>query len=732
MPVTKKYFRLRIRNAADSANALALSSYPGDDNPYIVEAPSGDGESFDPISGAPTTGSYTVRIADPETTTATRVITSQLADVTARQHLIMRKAWVEESANGSTWTTLVVGYITGIRLIDAITFEFAVGQSRRIEQSRTVWKEVSAEFPGVTSVIGGPVIGGFIADTFLKDWGGWTMEVDEDTATHTKLALTTGFDPRKPDPNNDGVLNTFSSTSTAIADFTNDWARPFFQTSTLYTASGIMGNFPGLRAVLVPTGGGATKTLVPLARPATGGSGPWWDPGVANADRLTGFGTSQLYLPKVDIDGAAFDPAIGTDYYVWVYAVDVSEANPLHIYAHPVDLWESLRIDAGIEYDATFLPALKALLGDSLRLALRVATPLKLSDADRNIIYGPFRLSSRIQDGKEVLFSTDTTDNAVPTATITLAELRSDSGTVFDNDESTVVTDITIKTKRIFKWTSDDANQPDIDSLISRDAYPQSIENSDDDIPAGTENDQVIGDIPGMIWDNNYGAVDMESFLQNRGFEMFERFGRGAIGCELECLPAVTAKVGQEVLLDLPHMPGSSIGQSPVTQRSADGMTAHPFAPQPFQIVQRTENPEGPSLRLVNSLPSEIADSVLPTETVGLSAIEETQFAAVSITNAAALAAVDLNVRVDTAVSATAPASGSGTHYRTVLHPEMTGATFPFEVGPFTPGAQLWVQMRAEAAGMRPGAYTAWQSVVLSLAPSLGSLTATGHSPTVA
>lgn len=709
-----RYYRLRIRNAADTADALVLSSYSGDTNPYIVAAPEGDGESFDEITGAPTTGSYTVRVADPVTSASTRVITSQLADALARQQLLMRKVWIEESSTGSAWSALVVGYLTAIRLIDAITFEFAIGQSRRIEQSYTVWKEATATFPGVTCVIGGPVIGGFINNDFLRDNGGWTMQVDQDTATHTRLKLIQGFDPRKPEQ------GTFTSTSTAIADFTNDWARNYFEPSDQYTASQIGGHFPGLRARLEPTAGGDPIILVPLARPSTLG-GVWYNP-TTESDKLTGSGTSQLYLPKVDVAGAAFDPAAGTQYYVYVYAVAVSAKNPMHWYGHPVDLWQDFRDDAGIAYDASVLPALKALIGESMRLALRPTSPLKLSDADRSIIYGPFRLSSRIEDGEEILFSTDTTENAAPATTIALADLRGDGGTVFDLDESTITTDITLKSKRIIKWTSDDADQPEIDALISREAYPQTIQNSDDDIPPGSTNEQTMGDIPGSIWLDGYGPANMEAFIANLAFEMFERAGRGFIACNLECLPAVTAKVGEEVLLDLPHMPGAVVGQSPVSQRSADGMTAHPFAAQPFQIVQRTESPEGPTLKLVNSISTSSATAVVPAFALAVSATAPGTFGLVPITNADALAAAGLNVRVDYAVSASSPATGAGTHLRTVLASEMTSPTHSLDVGPVTAGAKLWVQIRAQKSGLRPGSYTAWQSVDLVSAALSGTM----------
>jgi hypothetical protein len=39
--------------------------------------------------------------------------------------------------------------------------------------------------------------------------------------------------------------------------------------------------------------------------------------------------------------------------------------------------------------------------------------------------------------------------------------------------------------------------------------------------------------------------------------------------------------------------------------------------------------------------------------------------------------------------------------------------TYAFPVGPVEAGAVLWIQLRAEAPGFRPGAYTAWQDETL-------------------
>lgn len=112
-----RHFRLRIRNKTDSGDLLVLTSLPTSTNPYISAPPDGDGESFDPLTGAPTSGSYTVRATDPETEPGTRPITSALVDVYARQQMIGLKTYVEQSQDsGSTWPDLIVGYMMRVSL----------------------------------------------------------------------------------------------------------------------------------------------------------------------------------------------------------------------------------------------------------------------------------------------------------------------------------------------------------------------------------------------------------------------------------------------------------------------------------------------------------------------------------------------------------------------------------------------------------------------------------------
>lgn len=732
--MSARAYRMRIRNEADSADELVISSRASDQYPYITGEPSGDGQSTDPITGAATASDYSIRVADVEIDpdTETRVVTSQLANSIARWQHLSRRAYIEQSSDGTTWTNMVPGYVLAERLISAIEWEFQVGETRRRETNKTIFKTASALFPGVTCIIGGPVIGGFAE--VLADGGGWTFEVNQIASSpdYVQLKLVTGFDPRKD------VTDTFSTISQAIIDYTNDWARPFFEPIPDYlgASTAIQGHFPGITVKVRPAADSDdtnAEFYVPLAEPEAT-PGPWFNPNPLG-DNLTriGDGHNSLWIPTegVDINGdpVTFSGSVSDEYSVWVYASAISEDNPLHIYEHPVDLWEKVMQEigyvAGLDYDDTVLPDLKEVVGPSFKVALRITEPYKPVDFIRDVIYGPFRTSSRVDDGKVVLFSIELVNNSTPSTTITIDDLRSDSGTVFELDRESVITSLTLKTKRFRKWSSEDKDQPAVDGLVVSDGYPDSIENSDDDIPPGMEREVQIGDIPGMILsisgDAGYQPISMEKRLVYLGNEFFPRFGRGAASAELHCLPNVTAKVGEEINVNLVHRPVATAGGTPVTKRSGV---------KPVQIVARTETAEGPDLRVVDSLSVGLS-IVDPEFTLSVQAVEGDLYAHVIITNADDLNAGALNARADYAISTTEP-TGAGTHWTTILWPFMTNPVFDFDVGPFDEGSTVWVRMRSEPEGGRAGEWTAWKGVTLGPVSADALLTAADEPLSVA
>lgn len=614
MSGTTREYRLTIRNKADDADLLVLTLSNDGVNPYLSAPPSGDGQSIDPITGVPTTGSYSFRVADAEQSDGTRIVTAQLADVNSRQQMIGLRAYGEVSDDGASWDTVIPGYITAVRLISAIEYEIAIGQTRRKEQSREIFKNASTNFPGVTCVIGGPVIGGFgpILPSDMNSTGttGWKFKVTQvaSSPSYVQIKFEAGFDPRKP------PYSPITTLTDAIVDFTNDWARPYFEPDTAWLAAStpIQGHYPQLRARLVPVGGTDPDDalyFVPLSEPASL-SGPWYNP-TPNADAITKLGGDDLISLWLPVDGTdangddiVFAPAVDDEFWVWVYAIPISDDNPLHWFGTPTDFFKAVRAElgyeAGVDYDDTPLTALKTRIDNAVvvgekYLLLRIKEPMKAADADAKIFYGPFRTSTRIDDGLLTPFSISIRDNATPTAVIALRlgendeDLRSVEGTVFDVDESTVVTAITLKQQRIRTWSSEDRDQPEADGLISTPWPFNTIENSDDDIPAGLVNEVEIGDIPGTILykdaDDNIVPLPFEPYLRFYGDEIFQRFGRGAIAGEIHCLPSVTTKVGEEVLVNLMHRPVNNV-------RGGE---------RRVQVVHRTEEVEGPTLKIIDS-----------------------------------------------------------------------------------------------------------------------------------
>ncbi len=194
-------YRLRIRNAADSADALVLTSIAGGTNPYIASPPSGDGQEVDLLTGAVRTGAYVVEVVDVATGTdgtgTIRVLTNQLNDSSAstgRPHLLSRRAFVEMSTDGgSSWTAWCAGYISNIRQIDAIRYAVTVSNTRRVEQTERVftWQSKAERdaFPKRGCIFGGPIIGGLGGGTARTiDSGGWTYQYKATTGTSTPVA----------------------------------------------------------------------------------------------------------------------------------------------------------------------------------------------------------------------------------------------------------------------------------------------------------------------------------------------------------------------------------------------------------------------------------------------------------------------------------------------------------------------------------------------------------------
>jgi len=175
-------YRVRIRNGADNADLLVLTSVNAGTNPYIKGPPKGDGADFNPMTADQMAASYTVTVVDAITSGTSRVLTSQLEDVNALLQLGFMKTYIEWRKNGGAWATLTCGYLVLLRLTDAITWELTVQDALRAmdgvnlfsPSSTTLITDFLALWPNRGCLFGGPVLGSFLT---TKDFGGWTMRV---------------------------------------------------------------------------------------------------------------------------------------------------------------------------------------------------------------------------------------------------------------------------------------------------------------------------------------------------------------------------------------------------------------------------------------------------------------------------------------------------------------------------------------------------------------------------
>jgi hypothetical protein len=220
VPNTNRFYRLRIRAADDLSDFLVLTSVPGGTNPYLVKPITGDGRGFDPLSGEVETGSYSVDVIDALTAPNTRVITAALADANARQQLLSRKTYAETSTDGSSWASLYGGYINRAQLASAGVFSFSIGETRRIQANKEVFKSTVltkdingvpltfSQFDKTTCIFGGPIRGGFL---WVRDLGGWRFKVTQAVAgppKYVQMKIVRAFDARKPEM---GTFSTLSS-----------------------------------------------------------------------------------------------------------------------------------------------------------------------------------------------------------------------------------------------------------------------------------------------------------------------------------------------------------------------------------------------------------------------------------------------------------------------------------------------------------------------------------------
>lgn len=723
MPASLLEYRLLIKVASTvavpepSTDALVVTSVRSGTNPFIADAPSGDGQEVDPITGAVRTGSYTVEIVDANTgTDATgtiRVVTNVLEDATFRQQLLSRRAFLEIRTDGGAWSTLVAGYVLGIRLVSPMRYAVSIGDTRRVEQTQTIFQGGSLGSYTIRGCLtGGPITADWGP---VKARGGWKYQVFK-SGDDVELRFAEGYEPGLNAPttrdwrqvNHESIANTIE---------TYRQANPFAigggsQFVTAYTST-----VPDpTTADWIVAGGiqawiGSNQTNAAPVRAVVAGYS------VTPADQALGVSNVYLYWPGCPHANGAF-------VYCSLTTVEVTERTPLYLDAHPVDLVTAIWTNARIRYDTggAWIATVKALIGDNVRVAFRFTEAPIIAEFLEASIYGPFGIASRTTSaGNQELFPSRIRTSTLPAVTLGNASLRSSDGLIFDLDERTALSAITLS-QQAFQAApyartgaspsgysqGTQGNVPTDGVVVSE--VRQTAQYIDPNLAVFTGRN-VEYKLTGMIHGAGDWTPNSQLQLDGMAVSMFDRFGRGCQASDAEVLAGTAAaalQVGDEVYYEHGAFPnkGYRIGESSVGARI-------------MQVVRRTETPAGPVIRLLDSgLAAQPA--TLPTITIAQNATNPSSIAQYTITNAATLNAGGvIRVLVEYATGPTTPTGGRN-HAEYAPGEIPTGAVNLPSV--LVPGTVVWVRARSEQDGRRPSNWTAWTSVTLAAVGAVSGL----------
>jgi hypothetical protein len=731
MPQTVTY-RLTIRNASTVAtpnpttDLLVVTSDGTAGNPYIASAPQGDGVEIDPLTGTTRSGAYVVEVVDANTgTDATgviRVLTNKLEDATFRQQMISRRALIEVLRDGVA-SSLVNGYVTSVRLISPMRYAIMIGDSRRVERTQAIFQGATlGSYTTRGTITGGPVTANFGT---VRARGGWQYRVSV-SGSDVVLSFVRGYEAAQNSPvvtdwtqvNRESIADLIEARRQVNpyalgggSQFVTSYTTPVYDFAT---SDWVVGG--GIQAVI----GSTAENAVAVRALVCGYSS-------MPANEALGVSTLYLYWPSCPY-------STGQVVFVSLTTFEVSEECPLYIDAHPVDIVTAIWTNARILYDpsAAWISAVRSLIGDTVRLALRFGKAPMIDEFLPSAIYGPFGVAERTNSaGMLELVPTRIKTTTAPTLTLTANSLRGADEVVFDVDESTAVSAIAL-TQQVLS--------PTFYVAANRNNSVQSSQNSG---PVGGVTTQTITQtaqyidaslavfagktltytVPGMIHTSADFVPNTQTQLDAMAIGTFDRFGRGCPSAEVAVIATdavAAALVGDEVYLEAPHYPnkGYRIGESTVGARI-------------MQVVRRTETPSGPMLRLLDSGLAAQPVSPAVTITIAQSPSAASSIARFTITNAATINATGvLQVRVEQATGTVTPA-GNGADFALYAAGQVpTGAV---DLPPVvTPGVVQYVRARTEQAGRRPSAWSAWASVTLANLPAVSGLTSSNIRQTAA
>jgi hypothetical protein len=670
-----------------------------------------------------------LEITAQNTSAEGRIITGYLADGQGKQQLLSKRAFIEEREDLGAWTTITAGYVTDLSLVDALTYEFSIGSTQRIEQSKRVFDRCPnpAEFPEIASksngtsidstfhptldrascIIGGPIVGNWGP---YDDLGRPVFAVDALLGGQlVRLKWIEGFVQHGQEhPPLDG------NSGEDIREFMNNAALEYMDTTAPVPYPGAsafqLAALPGLICRLWDDAGDWLHDHQPMV---VGGT-------TAFVRRAFGewffVGSSVEFV--VEWSGGL--PSVGDRFRTAVFPKAASERNPFHVSGHPVEIACSVLTYLGLTYNDTSRVEVKAALGFGLKVHLRVKEHAPASEWLENALYGPFGFATRLNDDGEYEFFLTREVGATGVGTITLDDLHTDEGTLWNLKEQSAANKVVWQSKSFLvndAPTTWDLAMP-IDGI--QEASVEVVVDPEDK----SNEHQVFGDreiqfeLPGEIegystgTQANPGPLDL--YVAGIAKPLFDWQGRGAIRGELHALrgsAAYNALIGETLTLDLAHFPSAVIGDTPVSQRGSGLRRAF--------ILQKTRTPEGCTISFEDRGPAD-DPGLVPEFTLAPDATYPHTIVEVTITNELDL--LGYVVRVEMLAAAIEPTAGQLVRLFTPGNDDN-----PFDLPPVCAGSTVWVRMRVESPEGEVGQWSAFQFEDLDDLTLASGLTTTVH-----
>lgn len=714
-------FQVRIRNAADTADALTLTSIRGGTSPDIAEAPTGEGATLDPFTGKITSGSITVNVADRITSGTSRVFTSALEDANFRQQLGQRKTFVEFREDGGAWQTLYAGRIANYRLVSDAVWAITVSDWMKAEHEFQVFDfhegdDVEAyldRWPNRGAIIGGPILGGFRE---IVDRGGWRFRCVVDGTSfgkpYTRLDFVSGYFPNGADT---------SEITPELLRHVNDAAESV-GSSRIPNIIKVATGAPNGVVVEVDAGFRSFPELLVFvdnqAQPklAIGGPGSNVDP--ISTGFLISMEGAQRSVGSLYLNGSAASNgvSVGQVYRINIITRRVTEASPIFWTGHPTELLSKLWDEADLPYVASSLTTVTETLGANLRLSLMIDRAWNLGEILEQAVYGPFGIGARGAEasadaGNIEAFVSRIFANSPPPTTITDADVIQTETEAFDLDASTGMKMLVVEHTRL----TDNRNASWTTMVGTQVERFESINDDPDAIKTGV----VEFRIPGMIHVLDNPEMDLRGWVDGRAIEIAERRGRGRRRMKTVLLRGGAGdgvKLGDEILVNLKQLPNKN-------KRLGDDPTVGARA---MQVLHVTPALRGKLVELEDSgQHAQTTLTDLPTHTIAASSTNPRTVALATITNAATLNAALYGARIQMAVTTgAAPATTDYTEVQFFKYGSIP--TTAFGLPAVKAGRTVYIRARTESKTARPSNWSVGVGITLSAitAPSAVAATA--------